>query len=101
MNIQRLIKQHQNQLIILSGFLVASAIISDYLLNLSQVGMWAMMLASIVGGIPIMIQAYQALRNKVISIELLVSIAVIGAFFIGEYYESCIVTFLFLFGAYL
>ena len=101
MNIQRLIKQHQNQIIILSGFLVASAIISDYLLNLSQVGMWAMILASIVGGIPIMIQAYQALRNKVISIELLVSIAVIGAFFIGEYYESGIVTFLFLFGAYL
>lgn len=101
MNIQRLIKQHQNQIIILSGVLVASAIISDYLLNLSQVGMWAMMLASIVGGIPIMIQAYQALRNKVISIELLVSIAVIGAFFIGEYYESGIVTFLFLFGAYL
>ena len=44
MNIQRLTKQHQNQIIILSGVLVASAIISDYLLNLSQVGMWAMML---------------------------------------------------------
>lgn len=84
MNIQRLIKQHQNQIIILSGVLVASAIISDYLLNLSQVGMWAMILASIVGGIPIMIQAYQALRNKVISIELLVSIAVIGAFLLGN-----------------
>ncbi|MCE2138544.1 cation-transporting P-type ATPase, partial [Streptococcus thermophilus] len=42
-----------------------------------------------------------ALRNKVFSIELLVSIAVIGAFIIGEFNESAIVTFLFLFGSYL
>ncbi len=48
-----------------------------------------------------MIHAYQSLRVKVISIELLVSIAVIGAFIIGEYNESAIVTFLFLFGSYL
>lgn len=45
--------------------------------------------------------AYQALKVKVVSIELLVSIAVIGAFIIGEYNESAIVTFLFLFGSYL
>ncbi|MCT3297743.1 HAD-IC family P-type ATPase, partial [Lactiplantibacillus pentosus] len=38
---------------------------------------------------------------KVFSIELLVSIAVIGAFIIGEFNESAIVTFLFLFGSYL
>ncbi|MGO3380572.1 MAG: heavy metal translocating P-type ATPase, partial [Loigolactobacillus coryniformis] len=57
--------------------------------------------ASIIAAVPIMIHAYQALRAKVISIELLVSIAVIGAFIIGEYNESAIVTFLFLFGSYL
>lgn len=101
MRIQRLIKQHQNHIIVISGVLVTAAIISDYLLKLMQVGTVAIILASIVGAIPIMIQAYQALRNKVISIELLVSIAVVGAFIIGEYYESGIVTFLFLFGAYL
>ncbi|HPZ06262.1 MAG TPA: heavy metal translocating P-type ATPase, partial [Clostridiales bacterium] len=50
---------------------------------------------------PIAIQAYQALRVKVVSIDLLVTIAVIGAFFIKNFEESAIVTFLFLFGAYL
>ena len=38
---------------------------------------------------------------KAFSIELLVTIAVVGALFIGEYVESAAVTFLFLFGAYL
>ena len=38
---------------------------------------------------------------KAFSIELLVSIAVIGAIIIGEYVESAAVTFLFLFGAFL
>src|SRR5690606_9271296 len=38
---------------------------------------------------------------KVISIDLLVTIAVIGALIIKAYEESAIVTFLFLFGAYL
>ena len=36
---------------------------------------------------------------KAFSIELIVTIAVIGALFIGEYAESAAVTFLFLFGA--
>ena len=50
---------------------------------------------------PIAIQAYQALRVKVVSIDVLVTIAVTGAFIISNYEESAIVTFLFLFGAYL
>jgi len=57
--------------------------------------------ASVIGLIPIALQAYQALRVKVISIDLLVTIAVLGAFIIREFEESAIVTFLFLFGAYL
>ena len=42
---------------------------------------------------PIAIQAYQALRVKVVSIDLLVTIAVIGAFIIKNVEESAIVTF--------
>src|SRR5699024_11590965 len=38
---------------------------------------------------------------KAFSIELLVTIAVVGALIIGEYVESAAVTFLFIFGAYL
>ncbi|EMF0572245.1 heavy metal translocating P-type ATPase, partial [Enterococcus faecium] len=47
------------------------------------------------------IQAFQAMKVKVISIDVLVSIAAIGALFIQNYEESAIVTFLFLFGHYL
>lgn len=60
-----------------------------------------LILASLFGGIPIFLQAFSALRFKVVSIDLLVSIAVLGAFFIRNFEESAIVIFLFLFGAYL
>ena len=66
-----------------------------------EVFTWALIIASVIGALPIAIQAYQALRVKVVSIDVLVTIAVIGAFLIQNYEESAIVTFLFLFGAYL
>lgn len=50
---------------------------------------------------PILVRAVQALRFKTVSIELLVSIASIGACVIGEFNESAIVTFLFQFGSFL
>ena len=60
-----------------------------------------MIIASVIGVIPIALQAFSALKVKVVSIDVLVTIAVIGAFIIGEFTESAIVTFLFLFGAFL
>ena len=50
---------------------------------------------------PVVIKAWQALMVKTFAIELLVTIAVIGALIIGEYVESSVVLFLFLFGSYL
>ncbi len=60
-----------------------------------------LIIATVLAGIPIAFKAFKALKMKAFSIELLVTIAVIGALFIGEYVESAAVTFLFLFGAYL
>ncbi len=60
-----------------------------------------LIIATVVAGVPIALKAYQAIKFKTFSIELLVTIAVIGALFIGEYVESAIVTFLFLFGSFL
>src|SRR5699024_9481687 len=57
--------------------------------------------ATIIAGLPIAIKAYQALRFKAFSIELLVNIAVIGALIIGDYVVSAVVTFLLLFGGFL
>ncbi|GKV64429.1 MULTISPECIES: cation-translocating P-type ATPase [unclassified Sporosarcina] len=60
-----------------------------------------LIMSTILAGMPIAIKAFKAIRMKAFSIELLVTIAVIGALFIGEYVESAAVTFLFLFGAML
>lgn len=60
-----------------------------------------LLIATAIAGYSIVIKAFQSLLLKIISIELLVTIAVTGAIIIGEYVESAVVTFLFLLGAYL
>lgn len=61
----------------------------------------SLLIATAVAGAPIAFKAYRAILGKAFSIELLVTIAVIGALYLGEYVESSAVTFLFLFGAFL
>lgn len=60
-----------------------------------------LVIASAVAGTPIAVRAWQALRARAFSIDLLVTVAVVGALIIGEYVESAVVSFLFVFGAYL
>lgn len=101
MKFQKFIQDHNHQITLLTAILIVAGYLTKYGLG-SMTGEAIMLaVASIIAAIPIVIHAYQALRVKVVSIELLVSIAVIGAFIIGEYDESAIVTFLFLFGSYL
>jgi Cd2+/Zn2+-exporting ATPase len=56
---------------------------------------------AVIAGIPTAIRAFQGLRAKAFSIDLLVTIAVTGALIIGEYVEASVVAFLFIFGAWL
>ncbi|MFA6886464.1 MAG: HAD-IC family P-type ATPase [Fermentimonas sp.] len=98
---QRFILKSKNQITLLSAILIATAYISKWAAGNTEVFTLALIVASVIGALPIAIQAYQALRVKVVSIDLLVTIAVISAFLIQNYEESAIVTFLFLFGAYL
>ena len=86
---------------LLSGILILIAFTGKFGFKNEVLALWSLALASIMGVAPIAIQAYQALRVKVVSIDLLVTIAVAGAFLIKNLEESAIVTFLFLFGAYL
>ncbi len=60
-----------------------------------------LVIASVVAGIPIAFSAWRALKARAFSIDFLVTIAVIGALLIGEYVESGVVAFLFVFGSYL
>lgn len=98
---QRLIFKNKRKITLVSAILIIAAFTSHYAFHVEPVAMWALLVASILGVAPIMIQAYQALRVKVVSIDVLVTIAVVGAFIIGNYEESAIVTFLFLFGDFL
>ena len=91
----------KNQITVISGILIALAFITKWTTGNMVIFEWALIIASIFGAAPIAIQAYQALRVKVVSIDVLVTIAVGGAFLIKNFEESAIVTFLFLFGAYL
>lgn len=101
MNIQKWLQRHHKHITFSTGILIVLGFLSKDLLRWETGYEVTFITASILGFLPIAIRAWQALKVKVISIELLVSIAVIGAFFIGEYNESAIVTFLFLFGSYL
>lgn len=116
-NMQTFVLKNKNKITILSFILILGAFIGHFGFGISENIMFEftvlgklittswfdlpLIIASIIGLLPIAIQAYQALKVKVVSIDVLVTIAVLGAFLIQNYEESSIVTFLFLFGAYL
>jgi Cd2+/Zn2+-exporting ATPase len=99
--LQRFILSKKNQIVSISAVLIVIGFIGKLGLNNELVSVWSFAIASVLGLAPIAIQAFQALKVKVVSIDVLVTVAVIGAFLIDNLEESAIVTFLFLFGAYL
>lgn len=101
MKIQRTILKHKNHLAVVMGLLIVLAYFAKVVVQWPLGYTASLLVASIIGFVPIFIQSWQALKARVISIELLVTIAVAAAFVIGEYNESAIVTFLFLFGGLL
>lgn len=98
---QHNILKHKNKITSISGLLIALGLIAHFIFANTIISNSAFIIASILGVTPISLQAYQAMKVKVVSIDVLVTIAVIGALFIQNYEESAIVTFLFLFGSYL
>ena len=94
------IHKNKNYITAISLFLIVLGFLSGFMGN-GDIKNIALVTATIIAGIPIAIKAYQSLRMKAFSIELLVTIAVIGALYIQEFTESSVVTFLFLFGDFL
>lgn len=101
MKLQKLFIKHKYTFVLIGGVLIVLGFIFKFSFDWDLGYSLAMIMASVIGIPSIFIQAYQALKVKIISIELLVSIAVSGAFIIGEFSESAIVIFLFLFGGLL
>ncbi len=84
-----------------AGIFTMIAFVWNRLGILSIVSLILYIAAALLAGFPIAVRAWQGLRYKTIGIEMLVTIAVTGAFFIGELSEAAIVTFLFQFGSFL
>lgn len=94
-------KLRRQALMVASGLLIASAFAADNLFGWQQGYNILMTAAALVAGSDIAARAWNSLRSRHVSIELLVTIATAGALVIGEVWEAAAVTFLFLFGAYL
>ena len=94
----KLTKKH---IIQLSTVMIVLAFVLSRFLHLQSLAVALMLGTTFIAGTPIFKKAWSALRYKIIGIDALVSIAVIGALFIGEYWEAAAVTYLFMLGDYL
>ena len=66
---QRFILRKKNIITLIGGILIAIAFFSKWTIGNIEVFTWSLIMASILGAAPIVIQAYQALRVKVVSID--------------------------------
>ena len=82
---QSAVLRSKNQITLLSGILIVLGFFGHFVLHNELVFLVSFVIASIIGVAPIAIQAYQALKVKVVSIDVLVTIAVIGAFMIQNF----------------
>ncbi len=89
------------QRIVVSGVMIVISLLLNYLALYKTLSNMLLVVAAIISGYPIALNAIRALRYKILGIDALVTTAVIGAFFIQEYFEMAAVTFLFMFGNYL
>ena len=80
-----------------SGLLVLASFAAQRLVGAS-VGDALMIAAAVVAGTPVVVKAVRAALVRVVSIDLLVSVAAIGAVLVGNYWEAAAVTFLFAIG---
>lgn len=95
------LQQRRKILTLTSGGLILLALGADQFFGARVVYSVAMATAAVIAGGDIALRAFASLRHRHISIELLVTIATIGALVIGNYWEAAAVTFLFILGAYL
>lgn len=94
------INRYKNQITLLAGLFIIAGFVTK-VMHMPAISQGFLIAATIIAIIPIAIKAWQAMLLKTFSIEMLVTIAVIGAVVIQEYMESAVVTFLFLFGDFL
>lgn len=77
---------------IASGTLIVLGLLAGYMLHLDALHNALMFAAALIAGTDIATRALISLRNRYISIELLVTIATVGALVIGEVWEAATVS---------
>ncbi len=87
--------------VIFAATLVTVSYLLKRMYGYAPITVFFMLATTAVAGIPIFRNAFEALKYKLLGIDALVTIAVVGALIIGEYWEAAAVTFLFMFGDYL
>jgi len=96
-----LLARRRGAVLLASGVLIALGLALLHLADASALGRAALAAAAVVAGADVLRRALNGLRRRDATIELLVSVAVIGALVIGEVWEAAAVTFLFTLGAFL
>lgn len=99
--LNQFLKKYTTPFTFAAGILTVLGYLAERVTNMRTATIICYLVATVLAGLPIFFRAITGLRMKAIGIEVLVSIAVFGALFIGEYSEAAIVTFLFQFGTYL
>nr|WP_081784814.1 cation-translocating P-type ATPase [Cellulomonas sp. KRMCY2] len=81
-----------------SGVLILASFVVARFPGVDSAAEVLMTSAAVVAGAPIVVKAARGLAVRVVGIDLLVSVATIGALVIGQYWEAAAVTFLFAVG---
>lgn len=87
--------------LVLATILVATSFILHRLIGYELITIVFMLASTALAGYPVFMRAIGGLRFKIIGIEVLVSVATVGALIIGEYWEAAAVTYLFMLGGFL
>jgi len=96
-----MLRLSKGKIILISGVLSAVSFALKEMIGYEAITIVMMLAATAVAGTPIFKKAIGALKYRIIGIDALVTIAVVGAVIIGEYWEAAAVTFLFMLGDYL
>ncbi len=75
-----------------SGSLIVASLAATHLFGAPTVGSGLMLSAAVVAGLPIAAKAIRSLLAKLVSIDLLVTVAAVGALIVGDFWEAATVT---------
>ncbi|HHV44681.1 MAG TPA: cadmium-translocating P-type ATPase [Firmicutes bacterium] len=94
-------KLSKTQIVWISGIMAGVSFVLKNMIGYAPLTIVLMLAVTVIAGTSIFNRAIGGLRYKVVGIDTLVSVAVLGALSIGEYWEAAAVTFLFTLGDYL